>query len=151
MKNQILLFSTFLLLISCNNDDSTSNENSNDTVIGKWVQISRAFNGINDDDLDECELMETIEFKLNNVVLEEDYDPDFLFPDDTSSLEYDGCVLSKTIEYSWTKMEDKYQFTRGDETAEPIITFENGNMKITFEEIYDGVLRNNSRTFKKIE
>ncbi|MCL7763407.1 lipocalin family protein [Polaribacter sp. Z014] len=151
MKNLILLILTSFLLISCDNDDSPSDEMSNDAVIGKWVQIARAFDGVNDENLDECELMETIEFKSNNIVLEEDYDPDFLFPDDTSSSEYDGCKLSKTIEYTWTKNENVYQFSLDGETAEPIITFENGDLKITFEEIYNGATQTDSRTFRKIE
>lgn len=107
---KILASVSLLFAVSCSSDDSSSQNNSNsvDPIIGKYNQIQR-FDGGSEVNLDECELLENIAFTVEGNVLEEDWDPNFI--SDTSS-EFDGCILSKTTEFSWDREGDDYFFTR---------------------------------------
>lgn len=148
MRNTILVILAIVAFISCDSDDKDIINTDKDAVLGKWVQIMRSSNGENDDDMDECELQETIEFRINNVVIEEDYDPNYISAD---SNEFNGCRLSKTIEYKWEKVDGSYIFTQEGDVYEQKITFKGENMTISEEEEFNGSILSSSRTFKRVE
>lgn len=58
--------------ISCSSDDG-ENTSGNDPIIGIWKKVSETNNG-EENDLDECDLMQTTEFKTNGTVEIKNYD-----------------------------------------------------------------------------
>lgn len=60
------------LLFSCSSDDSGSSS-SDDLIVGKWKKLSESENGV-DQPLNQCDLMEMLDFKSNGDFFHEDYE-----------------------------------------------------------------------------
>ena len=78
MKNLTpFFFSVLALLLSCNNDDdSDSNQlDFNNLIIGVWKIDSQILNGTNLSFEDECQALETTEFKNDKSFIKIELDP----------------------------------------------------------------------------
>ena len=76
MKKTKLLLSLpiiTLLFFSCSNNDDTNDSKINGEIYGKWKISSSIYNG-QTENLDACELLETLEFFENNKLDIDEYD-----------------------------------------------------------------------------
>lgn len=62
-----------LLLFSCSNNDNSNDSNTSGKIYGKWKISSSIYNG-QTENLNACELLETLEFFENNKLDINEYD-----------------------------------------------------------------------------
>lgn len=125
MKNLLTNLTVILSLIlttSCSSNDSGNTENQTTPLIGNWEYATQFENDI-ETTVNDCN-PSTIEFTNSGNRT------DLYYGTDSSG----NCVVVDTVNMTWARLSDgTYAFTQNGFTFSDIVTFENNNNTLIFE------------------
>ena len=134
MKNLLYLFlACTITLTSCGSDDDTESSNE-DLIIGTWQFVSSSSNGIPNTDINECDLMDTLQF--TETMLTEAYH----YGENCEEIETDTAI------YSIDGDQISVTYTGDNETLIATIeTLNNNTLSIKYVEEGDTYTSNHTR------